>query len=193
MKYVIDESVVEKSKLTLPEVFAMLLVKTGANVKETFSDLLKKEGVVLSPTEGKYLATQRWSDMCDNILLSSEKTIPTDEELLPLVEKLMSIFPQGRKPGTSYYYKCNQKEVSSKLKIFYKIYGVKYTEEEIVEAARRYVDSFNGDYTFMRILKYFIWKKDKEQGETSELATFLENAGQEDEDTTDNSWVNELK
>lgn len=191
MKYVIDSSVVAKSELTLEELFALLLVKTGANVNNVFSNLVAKEAIVNTGIAGKFLPTQRWSDMCDNILLSSEKTIPTDEELIPLAEKLMQIFPQGKKPGTPYYWKCNKREISLKLKSFFKLYGVKYTEEEILSAAHRYVESFNGDYRFMRLLKYFIWKKEDGE-EISELATFIDNDGQEDSDYGE-SWVNELK
>lgn len=191
MKYVIDLSVVAKSELTLEELFALLLVKTGANVNNVFSNLVAKEAIVNTGIAGKFLPTQRWSDMCDNILLSSEKTIPTDEELIPLAEKLMQIFPQGKKPGTPYYWKCNKREISLKLKSFFKLYGVKYTEEEILSAAHRYVESFNGDYRFMRLLKYFIWKKEDGE-EISELATFIDNDGQEDSDYGE-SWVNELK
>lgn len=77
-----------------------------------------------------------------------------------------------------------------KLKSFFKLYGRTYTEEEILDAARRYVDSFNGDYRFMRLLKYFIWKRDNTEGEVSELATFIDNDGQE-EDVGDD-WVTEL-
>ena len=191
MKYVIDSSVVAKSELTLEELFALLLVKTGANVNNVFSNLVAKEAIVNTGIAGKFLPTQRWSDMCDNILLSSEKTIPTDEELIPLAEKLMQIFPQGKKPGTPYYWKCNKREISLKLKSFFKLYGVKYTEEEILSAAHRYVESFNGDYRFMRLLKYFIWKKEDGE-EISELATFIDNDGQEDSDYGE-SWDNELK
>ena len=191
MKYVIDSSVVAKSELTLEELFALLLVKTGANVNNVFSNLVAKEAIVNTGIAGKFLPTQRWSDMCDNILLSSEKTIPTDEELIPLAEKLMQIFPQGKKPGTPYYWKCNKREIALKLKSFYKLYGVKYTEEEILTAAHNYVASFNGDYRFMRLLKYFIWKKENGE-EISELATCIDNAGQEDSDIGDN-WVNQLK
>ena len=103
----------------------------------------------------------------------------------------MQIFPQGKKPGTPYYWKCNKREISLKLKSFFKLYGVKYTEEEILSAAHRYVESFNGDYRFMRLLKYFIWKKEDGE-EISELATFIDNDGQEDSDYGE-SWVNELK
>ena len=83
------------------------------------------------------------------------------------------------------------------LKSFYKRYGRKYTEDEIANATQEYVDSFNGNYTFMRVLKYFIIKDVRKQGEevnyveqVSELASYLENAGQED---YNKNWTAQLK
>lgn len=189
MKYVIDDTVVNKSPLKLSELFVLLAVKTGADINDTIHELLKKEALVVVDNS-RYMITQRWSDTSDDVLLSSERTIPKDEELIPLAEKLMQIFPQGKKPGTPYYWKCNRREIALKLKSFYKLYGVKYSEEEILSAAHDYVASFNGDYRFMRLLKYFIWKKENGE-EVSELATFIDNAGQED--SNEDNWVNQLK
>lgn len=192
MKYVLDDAVAEKMGLSLSEVLALMLVKTGADIKLIFSELVSKEAIVpIGTPPSRYLPTQRWSDLCDNILLTSDKVVPKEDELEPIAEKLMQIFPKGRKPGTPYYWKCNKREVTLKLKSFFKLYGSKYTEEQIVNAAREYVDSFHGDYTLMRLLKYFIWKKLDNGEEVSELATCINNAGQEDEG--DNSWVTELR
>lgn len=192
MKYVLDDAVAEKMGLSLPEVLALMLVKTGADIKLIFSELVSKEAIVpIGTPPSRYLPTQRWSDLCDNILLTSDKVVPKEDELEPIAEKLMQIFPKGRKPGTPYYWKCNKREVTLKLKSFFKLYGSKYTEEQIVNAAREYVDSFHGDYTLMRLLKYFIWKKLDNGEEVSELATCINNAGQEDEG--DNDWVTELR
>ena len=191
MKYVIDDAVAEKMGLSLPQVLLLMLIKTGQNTNEILQELLDKEAVVaLDVYPVKYMITQRWNDTCDNILLTSDRTVPTEDEILPIAEKLMAIFPQGKKPGTPYYWKCNRREVALKLKSFFKLYGTKYTEEEILDAATNYVNSFNGDYRFMRLLKYFIWKK--EDGvEISELATFIDNAGQEDVDSEEN-WLTEV-
>ena len=72
-----------------------------------------------------------------------------------------------------------------------------YTDEQILQATQKYVDSFNGNYTFMRVLKYFIIKDVRKQGEevnyveqVSELASYLENAGQED---YNKNWTAQLK
>lgn len=191
MKYVIDDAIAEKMGLTLPQILALMLIKTGKDIKWVLSELLDKEAIVAVGTPPtRYMPTQKWSNLCDTVLLASDKSVPTDDELMPIAEKLMQIFPQGKKPGTPYYWKCNKREVMLKLKSFFKLYGDKYTEEEIINAAHNYVDSFNGDYRFMRLLKYFIWKRE-ENGEVSELATFIDNAGQEDENN--DSWVTELK
>lgn len=192
MKYVIDEAIAEKMGLTLPQVLLLMFLKTGSDVNWTLAELMDKSAILKVGTPpNRFALTQRWNDLCDNILLISDKSIPTEDEIMPIAEKLMQIFPQGKKPGTPYYWKCNKREVMLKLKSFFKLYGRAYTEEEILNAARRYVDSFNGDYRFMRLLKYFIWKKDVAEGEVSELATFIDNEGQEDD--TGDSWINELR
>lgn len=192
MKYVIDEAVAEKMGLSLPQILLLMFIKTGNDIKWVLSELQDKEAIIqIGTPPNRYMLTQRWNDLCDNVLLTSDNSVPTEDEIMPIAEKLMKIFPQGKKPGTPYYWKCNKREVMLKLKSFFKLYGRTYTEEEILNAARRYVDSFNGDYRFMRLLKYFIWKKDGGEGEVSELATFIDNEGQEDD--AEDSWVNELK
>ena len=189
MKYVIDEELVYKEGLTLPQILLLLYYKSSGekNVQETIKELTDMEAIVTFNHHTS--VTQRWSDVCDQVLLSSDKYVPTDEELFPLAEKLMATFPQGKKEGTPYYWKCNKREVTLKLKSFYKLYGNIYTQDQILDAAERYVASFNGDYRYMRLLKYFIWKK--EDGvETSDLATFIDNADQTDENS---NWVVELR
>ena len=45
-----------------------------------------------------------------------------------------------------------------RLSKFFLKYGNNHTDEEIINATKRYVDSFNGNYQYMQLLKYFIWK-----------------------------------
>ena len=197
MKFTIDEVVVTRLGMDLPSLFATLLVKTGADIEQVFSNLVKKE-VLVKGMLGEYSVTPRWNDVCNNILLTSEKTIPKDEELEPLALELMSIVPQTKMPGTPYYYKCNKREIILKLKKFFKLYGF-YPYEDIINATKRYVASFNGDYRYMKLLKYFIMKDEKRTDsdgrgyveETSMLATELEN--KESSDINSDNWVNELK
>ena len=81
-----------------------------------------------------------------------------------------------------------------RLKLFFKKYGNEFTDEQIVQAAEKYVQGFNGNYQYMRLLKYFIFKeKVGANGEVegdSELISYIENAGQEED--LKNDWTSSL-
>lgn len=189
MNYVINEDICKKKGMDLPSLLAVLLVKTGVNITELFNDLVNKEVLVKDMFSEGFLVTQRWDSTCSDILLSADTSVPSDEQLLPLVDTLMSIFPSGKKEGTSLYWKGNRKDNKERLQKFFKLYGNKYSDEQIIHAAKKYVESFNGQYTYMRALKYFIWKDEMKMGsdgrkyieEVSDLASYIENAGQEDD------------
>lgn len=203
MKYVIDENLCKECGLDLPSVLAILLVKLNTDIPKLLTKLvdeqvLVKEGGLI---EDSYLVTQRWDDVLSNLLLDSEQQNPkkNEEHLEALAKSLMEVFPQGRKQNTNTYWRGNIKDTKLRLKKFFKLYGNKYTDEQIVQAAKRYVESFNGDYRFMRVLKYFIWKDDRKinsEGdsyieEVSDLATLLENAGQEE--INNDSWRDNVR
>lgn len=198
MKIVIDEKVCRDLGMELPEVLAVLLVKTGADINELFKSLSDKEMLVYKDTifESRWYVTQRWNDVCDNILLTSDKEVPEDDRIEILAKSLMEIFPKGKKEGTNTYWRGNVKDTKLRLKKFFKLYGNKYTDEQILNAAKKYIQSFNGQYSYMRVLKYFIWKDERKMDiegrmyieEVSDLATFIENDG-----VDDYNWNTELK
>lgn len=174
----------------------MMLVKTEVDIPSLLNELREKE--ILFPQGGifgdRLYPTQRWDDVLSNILLDSDSIVePREDDLDTLAKTLMDIFPKGKKEGTNVYWKSNLKDVKLKLKKFFKLYGNHYTNQQIIDAATAYVQSFNGNYSYMRILKYFIWKDEKKVGadgkmyieEVSELASFIENAGQEE----NNEWT----
>ena len=189
MKFVIDEEICKKKGLELPQLLAVLLVKTGANISELFKDLEKNEILVKDGIFNNYLITERWDKVCSDILLSADKDVPQDDRLEALALQLMELYPKGKKEGTNTYWRGNKREIRERLQKFFKLYGSKYTDNELLNATQKYVEGFNGQYSYMRVLKYFIWKdkvvKDSEDGkgsvvECSDLATYIENAGQED-------------
>lgn len=197
MIYIINEDICKKKGMDLPSLLAVLLVKTGVNIIELFNDLVNKEVLVKDMFSEGFLVTQRWDGVCSDILLSADTSVPSDERLLPLVDTLMSIFPSGKKEGTSLYWKGNRKDNKERLQKFFKLYGNKYSDEQIIQATKKYVQSFNGQYTYMRALKYFIWKDEKKTDsegkryieEVSDLASYIENAGQED---FNDNWTTHL-
>ena len=192
MSIAINDDICKKYGLTLSEVLAILFIKTCSNIYDVLDKLESKQVLIKDISEG-YLVTQRWDDVVSNIILDSDSGSQSLDRITNLTSKLMEVFPKEKKVGTSHYFRCNSKDVSLKLKKFFKLYGNKYTDEQIINAAKAYVSSFNGIYTYMRILKYFIWKPERkvnEEGkvyieETSDLATWIENEG-----VTENSdWM----
>ena len=129
----------------------------------------------------------------ETILYSKEDN---DKRLMQLAERVQECFPKqkmrdrfGRE--TPFYYRCNKSEIKKKLEKFLERYG-EVSDEDIIDATKRYVASFRGNYSGMRLAKYFIWKDDRKLGDDeqlhvealSDLATFLENkdSGQGTED-----------
>lgn len=193
----INEEICKKYGLDVSEVLAVLLIKTCNDIPKLFSILEEKEIVVRDLLQG-YMVTQRWDDVVSTILLDSDVKAPSPDRLENLATQLMEIFPKQKKLGTCHYFRGNRKDIILRLKKFFKLYG-KYTDEQIVTAAKKYVESFNGDYSYMRILKYFIWKDevkinsegDRYVDEVSDLANWIENAGQEED--LRNDWATTLR
>ena len=192
----INEEICKKYGLDVSEVLAVLLIKTCNDIPKLFSILEEKEIVVRDLMQG-YMVTQRWDDVVSTILLDSDVKAPSPDRLESLATQLMEIFPKQKKLGTCHYFRGNRKDIILRLKKFFKLYG-KYTDEQIVTAAKKYVESFNGDYSYMRILKYFIWKDevkinsegDRYVDEVSDLANWIENAGKEED--LRNDWTSSL-
>lgn len=202
MKITIDEELCEKAGLDFPSVLAVLLVKSCDNIPELLDNLKAKEVLIeCNSIFGKsWAVTQRWDDVVSGIVLDSEvsNVKDNDKHLEELAQKLMAIFPNGKKPETSLYWKGNTKDTKLRLKKFFKLYGNKFSDEELINAATKYVESFNGNYQYMRVLKYFIWKDERKMDsegrmyieEVSELASFMENAGQTD---ANDSWMDNIR
>ena len=180
MKYCIEETVAKRHHLSINELLGLMLFKNGCNPQQLINRMLERE-LIVQDMFGNYLLTMHWDDELQKVLLESDAEIPKDNDLNYLVGQLREIFPKGIKTGSAAW-RGNKREITLRLQKFFKIYD-KYTDEEIIAATKKYVESFNGNYTYMRILKYFILKDEVKVGEdgvryieqVSELANFLEN------------------
>ena len=200
MRFTVDEEACKKVKLSIPEALMILIVKTGVNLEELLKSMKEKQMIVEEHTllGSSLLVTQRWNDLRESALLSVDDRVPKGERLNSLARALMDAFPEGKKEGTSQYWRGNIRDVTLKLQKFFKLYGDKYTDEQIIAAAKRYVTSKNGDYRYMRVLKYFICKNEKKvdsEGvgyieEVSDLASYIENAGHEEDLRSD--WMSTM-
>lgn len=197
MKLIISDKVCIKNNTTLVKTLLALAVKCCPNPLKVFEDM-QKDGSIVKEEE-KYYVSPNFNETVEKILTDSPKApIELDESLLQLASKMQKIFPAckmkdkyGRE--TPYYYRSNRSEVAKRLKRFFEIFG-EVPEEKLLNATQRYVDSFQGNYSGMRLIKYFILKddiKEQEDGkhveQVSDLATFLENedAGETNSDISD--------
>lgn len=187
-KLVISESECIKHGLTVEEVLAILLFKSCDNVSLLAAKLVEKQVLVKDIIDKRYHVTQRWDDEVCSILLDSDKTKEEISRVEKLSIALQEVFPAGKKEGTIHYWRGNKREIGLRLKKFLALYNDNYTDEQIIKAASDYVQSFNGQYQYMRILKYFLWKDEKKEDEdgtsrvvsVSDLANYIENSGSTD-------------
>lgn len=193
MKIVIDEKICKKHHLSVTEVLVSLGIRSSEDVSETLKELEEKQ--VLVYKDNNYMVTQPWSDILDEILCDSCSGEDNEERLTELAKKMRECFPEGKMPGTAYYYRCNVREVVLKLKKFFLQYG-NYSDDKIIDATKRFIEAYNGNYRYLPLIKYFISKNKTvtdEDGtshiqEVSELASYLENKETETKATSDD-WL----
>ena len=114
-----------------------------------------------------------------------------DNRFTKLADKLRELYPTGRKSGTQLQWRDSTAVIAKRLKAFVKRFEVDFSDEQYIDATRRYIESFNGSYQFMQVLKYFIMKSGVEDGMTitnSQLLSFIQNT---EADTT-NNWTTQL-
>lgn len=175
-RIIIDEADLHANNLTIEE-FITLLTISFKVIPEDYLDSLLEKGLISPKSDNeRILFTNRKGRLLLEDLfnkLPNGKISESDVETL--ATKMQELFPQGKKPGTGYYWRGNHAEIVRKLKGFYKKYGTKYSQEQILEATQKYIQYYNGSTTYMQLLKYFIWKQRDNGEEVSELASYLDN------------------
>lgn len=197
MKIEVSDEICKKYNLSIEE--ALVLIGLKYSSQEVFQKLNKERflldlGSSIFNEETKYKLSRKANEVLSCILAESTDIVAKrTTNIEELADKLREIYPNGKIFNTNYYYRCNRQDIINKLKTFFKMYGTKYTDEQIINATQKYIDSFNGNYTYLKLLKYFIWKDERLKGESvqSLLADFIEN--ENSEDTTNSDWTVELK
>ena len=193
MKLIIDSDACLNNGTCIGEV--LLLYEYALKISpESMKQSLIDKGCITNAGDlfGRYTATDKAVKLLDNVLADS--SVDDDTKITELATKLKELYPKGKKEGTNQFWADGVSIIVKRLKIFYKKYGF-YDNDIIIKATENYIKSFNGDYRFMKTLKYFLWsEKVNKAGEvepTSDLLTYIENAGEIDELSDD--WLNELK
>lgn len=192
MKISIDKNCIEEQSLTVQQFFALISIANEVDFKKILPQLVEK-GLVIQLPSGVTL-TKYGNDILDTIILNSDNSLPSEEEVERLAIELKKVYPEGKKQGTAYYWAEGKQLIMKRLMLFFKKYG-KFPNDKIIEATKRYVNSFNGEFYYMRLLKYFIFKEEKGKAgdieSSSELLNYIENSNQVN--NTNEEWTITLK
>lgn len=194
----LNKKAAQQNGITIDEALLMLVIHNKANLEGAERALIQK-GLITAERNDLFQQvgwrlTNKGTEVLDSVIIDSNKEQEPQDRLIQLATKLKEVFPKGKKDGTNYYWADGVALIVRRLKLFFKKYGNKFTDEQIIQAAEKYVQGFNGNYQYMRLLKYFIFKeKVGANGEVegdSELISYIENAGQEED--LRNDWTSSL-
>lgn len=187
MKLAIDEKILAENNLTLNEYLFLLFNARGGDIHECITTLIAKgwAGADLFD-DTKVVLSDNTKENVFNVLVDSDKLVEDKQgDFEAIANKLREIFPKGNKAGTNYNWRGSTAEIARKLKNLVVKYGCRFTDEEAIEATKAYVASFNGDYKYMKLLKYFLLKTPRNNnGDVeieSDFMTYLENKGAAEE------------
>ena len=195
----LNKKATQQNGITIDEALLMLVIHNKANLERAEKALIQK-GLITAERDGLFQQvgwrlTNKGTEVLDSVIMDSDKEQEPQDRLIQLATRLKEIFPKGKKDGTNYYWTEGVALIVRRLKLFFRKYGNKFTDEQIIQAAEKYVRGFNGNYQYMRLLKYFIFKeKVGANGEVegdSELINYIENAGQEENLRDD--WATTLR
>lgn len=191
-KISINKDVLEKYNLSMDEFLVLLLTHNKANIHEVRESLVNKGLADYSVVDDTLIISSTTKDLITSVTIDSDVTvISKDKEFKELAEKLKEIFPKGKKAGTTYMWRDSTAVIARKLKTLVVKYDYEFTEEQALKATKAYVESFNGDYTYMQLLKYFILKTMPDGEIRSDFMSYIENEGHEDDIGKD--WNTSLK
>ena len=195
----LNKKAAQQNGITIDEALLMLAIHNKADLERAEKALVQK-GLITAERNNLFQQvgwrlTNKGTEVLDSVIMDSDKEQEPQDRLIQLATRLKEIFPKGKKDGTNYYWTEGVALIVRRLKLFFRKYGNKFTDEQIIQAAEKYVQGFNGNYRYMRLLKYFIFKEEVgANGEVeggSELINYIENAGQEESLRDD--WATTLR
>jgi len=196
MKLTIDQTILDKNNLTIEEFLVLFLSAREVDIGVISQSLVAK-GLADKDlfSSGKLVISDKVKDLISTISIDSDKNvIDKDSEFTELATELREIYPAGRKDGTTYMWRGTTAEVAKKLKTLVVKYGYTINREDVLKATKEYVNSFNGNYRYMQLLKYFILKSVRDADGNvdikSELMSLIENSDQIDAQRDD--WVSNM-
>lgn len=190
----LNEKVLAQYNLTKEEFLVLWALKINPylDLEEVKNNLLAKKKIYNKRYKGVIISTEPGKIIKDMQVSSTKEVIKEEDRLIRLIPKLQELYPKGKKDGTSYYWRGSKPELYRKLKYLIKN-GAEFTDEQALQATKDYISSFNGQYTYMHLLKYFLSKKERVDGvieEKSEFLSYIENIGQNN--VTSDDWTGNI-
>ena len=183
MKYRIDTEILERGGIELDEALYLLSVYKKKPINFNTVQKVKVENKILkfeNPRDPVKI-TPKGQSFIESILAKSKIHVSSDnlERYRDLADKMREVYPKGLKPGTNYQWRDSTAIIADRLMKLVAKYNIEFTDEEAVEATKRYIASFNGNYKYMQILKYIISKQKPIEGapaeQNSQFLSFLQN------------------
>lgn len=187
MRIVIDTDKVDKD-VGVDGLLYLTALYLGVTInKDTFDKLNSKGLIYTQSMKDGFPYDVRKTKESDEIVEGAYADMEitgqnNDYRFLELADKLRELYPTGRKNGTQLQWRDSTKIIAQRLKAFVKKFECDFSDEEYIDATRRYINSFNGNYQYMQVLKYFIMKSGVEDGTSvinSQLLSYLQNKEQD--------------
>ena len=182
----IDKSILREYGVSVTSyLFMMILIYyPGTKININLTQILEY-GFIMENDVGYFLTEDGLSFINEVECISVDKKV-SNKDIELLAEKMRLLFPEGKKPGTTKYWRDNKANVINKLKTFFKKCG-EHDYNLILTATQKYVESYGENKQLMRVLPYFIMKDD-----SSDLLTYMENIDSIGNDLNDDSWTSQL-
>lgn len=192
MTITVADKILDKYNLSIEEFLILYICSKEYDIKELIDTIIAKgyaDKNLYNPNTA--IVSNNVKEIISSVIIDSDKAvINKEEDYLRVAKKMQEIFPKGRKEGTTYAWRDCTAVIAKKLKTLVVKFDFKFTEEEALNATKKYVESFNGNYKFMQLLKYFILKNDTTTGDIkSEFMSLIENK----EDNIINNCFDEMR
>lgn len=179
MRITIDTNILSRNNISLGEFLVLLLGYNNCNFDECFGSLVDKKLADIDKfTMGGIILSGNSKELVTRLLTEADERLNKSpvKDFYVLARKLMNIYPSGNKSGTSYLWGGTLEEIAQKLMVLVTVHSFIYTEDEAIKATKEYVNSFKGDRSHMKLLKYFLLRTRRtEQEIDSDFMTIIEN------------------
>ena len=114
----------------------------------------------------------------------------------PLANKLRELYPKGMKKSLrdsqTYPWRGSETEIANKLWALENCQEAKFTEEQAIKVTQYYVESFHGNYQYMKLLKYFLLRDNRDGTYTSTFMEYLDNIDDLEGSNESQDWTANL-